>query len=515
MDKIIVLDFGGQTTQLISRRVRDIGVYCEVLPGDRKPTPDELKDVKGLIFSGSPYSVYEEECPVPPSWFYEQDLPLLGICYGFQRMTYDNGGKVEQSAKREFGREPVSILQDSPLLKGIPDGFFSWMSHGDSILELAPGFVELARSDAHPAAAYDPNKNLWALQFHPESSHCDYGALILENFVCGIAGAEKSWSVEQYIDQSLNRIQKQVGDSKVLLFISGGVDSTVTAALLLKALPPENVHLMYIDTGMMRKGETEEVSQNLKQLGATHLHIVDASQQFLEGLKGVEAPEEKRHIIGDTFIHLQEEAMIKLDIKGAFLAQGTLYTDLIESGKGVGNKAKVIKSHHNVASPLVAKMREDGHLIEPLDQLYKDEVRNLGRKLGVSEVIISRHPFPGPGLGVRILGEVTPEKCRILREADGIMIEELRKRELYHDIWQAFCALLPVRSTGVRGDARGYGYVLAMRCVNSLDGMTADVYPFPMDALLAISNRITNHVPEISRVVYDVSSKPPATIEWE
>jgi GMP synthase (glutamine-hydrolysing) len=338
---------------------------------------------------------------------------------------------------------------------------------------------------------------------------------ILENFAVGICGASRQWSMEAYLDEVAGRMRAQVGAGDALLLISGGVDSTVAGALLLKVLPREKVHLLYIDTGLMRQAESDEVMRSLRALGAKHLHKADAEVEFLSALAGVEEPEAKRKIIGDLFIKIQQREVERLGIPGAFLAQGTLYTDLIESGKGVGTKAQVIKSHHNVRSPLVEAKRAAGKVIEPLDRLYKDEVRALGRLLGVSEDVVRRHPFPGPGLGVRILGEVTKEGCDLLRAADAIYIAELKARGLYDRIWQAFSVLLPIRSVGVAGDERKYGTVLALRAVVSEDGMTADVYPFETKDLLDISSAITNRVPGIGRVVYDVSSKPPATIEWE
>ncbi|MDC7223938.1 MAG: glutamine-hydrolyzing GMP synthase, partial [Spirochaetales bacterium] len=345
--------------------------------------------------------------------------------------------------------------------------------------------------------------------------HGENGVDILENYACRICGAKKEWSMDKYIEQEGARIRERVGKEDVLLLISGGVDSTVAGGLLLKTLDPEQVYLMYIDTGMMRKGESDEVAENLKQLGAKHLFLIDARERFLTALKGESDPERKRKIIGDMFIKVQEEE-INAHIQGDyFLAQGTLYTDLIESGKGVGNKANVIKSHHNVGTPLVEAKREKGLIVEPLEMLYKDEVRRLGTLLGIDDKIVHRHPFPGPGLGIRIISDVDEEKCRILREADYIYIQELHKRNLYREIWQAFSVLTPIRSVGVAGDARDYGFVLALRAVVSSDGMTADVYDFPTKDLLEISSLITNSVPEIGRVVYDISSKPPATIEWE
>jgi len=517
VDKILILDFGGQTCQLIGRRIRDFGVFSEIVPGDI-PLTDEIvtPEVKGIILSGSPYSVYEDGAPVPDPRVFELGLPLLGICYGFQRMTQHFGGEVLPLEKKEYGRTRVHFLEESELTAGIPDNFLSWMSHGDSLNRLAPGFTLVGKSENDlPAIGMNREKNFYGIQFHPEVTHCANGNEILENFCCRICGASKDWNLDLFIEQVTERIRAQVGNEKVLLLISGGVDSTVAGGLLLKMLDPEQVYLMYIDTGMMRKGESEEVAENLRKLGATHLHLIDARDRFLEPLKGVSDPEEKRKIIGDRFIHVQEEEIGKHISGEYYLAQGTLYTDLIESGKGVGNKANVIKSHHNVGSPLVEAKRQAGLIVEPLDMLYKDEVRRLGIKLGIAEEIVFRHPFPGPGLGIRIIGDVTEEKCRILREADAIYISELRERDLYRQIWQAFSVLLPVRSVGVTGDARDYGFVLALRAVVSHDGMTADVFDFPTHDLLEISSRITNLVPEVGRVVYDISSKPPATIEWE
>ena len=515
MDTILVFDFGGQTAQLISRRIRDLGVYCEVVAGDADPGEVVTPEVKGCILSGSPFSVYADDAPAPEKKIYELDIPLLGICYGFQRMTFDLGGRVEHSSTREFGRSRISRTGSSPLFEGVPDSFMSWMSHGDSITGFSPGFTLLAESTHHPAAAFCEEKNMYGLQFHPEVTHCEYGDRILDNFAVTICDAKKEWNLETYMDRTSEDIRKKVGNRDVLLLISGGVDSTVTAALLLEALETSKVHLLYIDTGLMRKDETAEVIDILGLLGARHIHTVDASTDFLNALKGIDDPEKKRSIIGDMFMSVQERSVSSLGISDAFLAQGTLYTDMIESGKGVGNKATVIKSHHNVRSPLVEEKRASGLIIEPLSYLYKDEVRRIGKALGIPGHIIERHPFPGPGLAVRILGEVTEEKCNILREADALFIGELRKRNLYNRIWQAFCVLLSVRSVGVTGDSRGYGYVLALRAITSSDGMTADVYPFESTDLLEISALITNAVPEIGRVVYDISSKPPATIEWE
>jgi len=515
MDKIVILDFGGQTTQLIARRIRESGVYSVIIPGtDPVPFVDG-ETLKGIILSGSPYSVYEDDAPKPDKSVFAMNVPVLGICYGLQLLTEEFGGTVSSSEKKEFGRAPVFFKEESPLFSGVEDGFKSWMSHGDSVITPGKGFSVIAESENHPAALVNRELNMYGIQFHPEVSHCDYGTDILSNFVFKICGASGSWNMEKYLKEEMESIRKKVGDRDVLLLISGGVDSTVVAALLLKALPPEKVYLMYIDTGLMRKNETEEVRKTLSSLGAENIIIVDASSMFLGSLKGVTDPEKKRKIIGDLFISVQESNLPGSIGEDYYLAQGTLYTDLIESGRGVGDKASLIKSHHNVRSPLVERKRKAGLIIEPLSKLFKDEVRALGISLGLDENVVYRHPFPGPGLGVRILGEVTEEKCRILREADAVFIKELKKRGLYEKIWQAFCVLLPVKSVGVAGDSRKYGYVLAMRAINSRDGMTADVFPMESKDLLEISSLITNEVPEIGRVVYDVSSKPPATIEWE
>jgi len=515
MDRILVFDFGSQTTQLIARRIRDFGVYTDIVTAETLCTDELLEGVKGIILSGSPYSVYEEGAPLPDKSVYETGLPVLGICYGFQRMTADHSGKVEALEKTEYGRSKISYLEESPLFEGIPADFTSWMSHGDSIGEVGDGFRVIAESEHHIACARNDVKNLFGIQFHPEVTHCEYGTEVLKNFVIGICGAEQGWDMDTYLKQEIAEVQKRTGDKDVLLLISGGVDSTVVGGLLLKALNPSKVHLMYIDTGMMRKDESAEVAVSLSTLGAENLYLIDASERFLTALKGVSDPEEKRRIIGDMFISVQEEEINKRLEGDYLLAQGTLYTDLIESGKGVGKKAQVIKSHHNVRSPLVEAKRNAGLIIEPLGKLYKDEVRELGRKVGIKDDIIRRHPFPGPGLAVRILGDITEEKCDLLREADYLFISELKSRGLYDKIWQAFCVLLPIKSVGVAGDLREYGYVLALRAITSSDGMTADVYPFDTKDILEISSLITNSVRGIGRVVYDVSSKPPATIEWE
>ena len=519
MDKILILDYGSQYTQLIGRRVRELGVYSEIISGDSALGAAELKDCVGIILSGSPFSAYEEGAPAPHETLYACGLPMLGICYGIQRITLDSGGAVERLPEREYGRKPV-FLRDSgaanALFAGVAREFSSWMSHGDSILNPGAGWEVIAESEGGIAAALAHSTlPRWGVQFHPEVSHCEFGPRILENFVLGICRAGRGWSMQAYLEREAEKIKAKIGREPVLLLISGGVDSTVAGAFLLKVLDPGQVYLLYIDTGLMRKAESDEVMKNLSSLGARHLQKVDAEAEFLGALRGEADPEKKRRIIGDLFITIQEREVARLGIPNAYLVQGTLYTDLIESGKGVGKKAQVIKSHHNVRSPLVEKKRAEGRVIEPLDRLYKDEVRALGRLLGLPPHVVGRHPFPGPGLGVRILGDVTKEKCDILRDADAVYIAELKERGLYDKIWQAFCVLLPIRSVGVAGDERKYGYVVALRAVVSEDGMTADVYPFESKDLIAISSAITNRVPAVGRVAYDISSKPPATIEWE
>ncbi|MDR1971837.1 MAG: glutamine-hydrolyzing GMP synthase [Treponema sp.] len=558
MDKILILDFGSQTTQLIGRRIRDMGVYTEIVPGDAPLSGGLLEDgadrVRGIILSGSPESVYEAGA-APDKAIYECGLPLLGICYGLQRMNYDLGGLVEPLPRREYGRVGVTVTGFEPagggsgpsggsggpgeavrrFLEGFPSGsgengtpgsryFTSWMSHGDTLTRLASGFRQYGQSDnGYPAVVIHESRPWFGLQFHPEVTHCEGGLEILRAFVFGVCGALAAWTMERYVEELRASLTARVGDNPALLLISGGVDSTVAGALLLKALPVDQVHLMYMDTGLMRKDETETVRRALEKLGARHLHIVYCQEEFLSALQGLTEPEAKRKVIGDLFITIQEREVRALGLPDSyFLAQGTLYTDLIESGKGVGKKAHLIKSHHNVGTPLVDAKRKAGRILEPLDRLYKDEVRRLGALLGVEGEVLRRHPFPGPGLAVRILGEVTAEKCNILREADAIFIEELKSRRspetgncFYDDIWQAFAVLLPIRSVGVAGDVRKYGWVLALRAITSADGMTADVYPFPTGDLLEISTRITNLVKDIGRVTYDISSKPPATIEWE
>lgn len=521
LDRIVILDFGGQTSLLISRRIREIGIFTEVFPGQSSweeiCSGQSPESIKGIIFSGSPYSLTNENSVRPDPSLYQTGLPVLGICYGTQCLIHDHGGSVGASSSEEYGSARIEKKEDSAFLSGIPSSWNSWMSHGDSILTTGESFEILAESEyGLPAILKHKTKPFFGVQFHPEVSHGEYGNRFLENFAVSICKAKKEWTLEQYSRKLCRDIRDRVQDRPVLLLISGGVDSAVVAALLLKSLPPSQVYLMYIDTGLMRLDESLEVKENLKSLGASEILCPDRSETFLTALQGVSSPEEKRRIIGDTFVQVQEEE-IKNHISGTYLlAQGTLYTDMIESGKGVGQHSHLIKSHHNVSTPLIQDLRRQGLVLEPLSLLYKDEVRRLGSLLGLKKSLLHRHPFPGPGLGIRILGEVTRESCDLLRRADDIYLKELKKRNLYDEIWQAFAVLLPsVKTVGVTGDTRKYAYTLGLRAVEASDGMTAKVYPFRMDDLLEISSAITNRIPQIGRVVYDISSKPPATIEWE
>lgn len=516
IERIVVLDFGGQTTHLIGRRLRERRVYAEIVSGTQPVSEWFTGSVKGVVLSGSPYSVHDPEAPRPDPATFDLGVPILGICYGLQTLVHTLGGTVSRSRDREYGPAHIEIDDQRDEFARVASTFLSWMSHGDAIETLPEGAIQIGASvHGVPAVVSFPSHRAVGLQFHPEVSHTEYGTDILESFARHRCGIRDEWSVERYLEDLRDDVRRQVKDRKVLLLISGGVDSTVVAALLLATLSPDQVYLMYIDTGLMRKDESREISETLRGLGAQHLSMVDAADRFLNALAGVEDPEEKRRIIGDMFIQVQRDEIAERLADDYLLAQGTLYTDLIESGSGVGRHASRIKSHHNVASPLVQAKRERGEIVEPLAWLYKDEVRELGRVLGVPSSVVGRHPFPGPGLAVRILGEVTQERCDLLREADALYIDALREAGLYDEIWQAFSVLLPIRSVGVTGDERAYGHVLALRAVVSRDGMTADVYDFQPSFLRDLAARLINRIPGLGRVVYDISGKPPATIEWE
>ena len=510
-DKIVVLDFGSQYNQLIARRIREYGVYSELHPNTM--TLEEilaLKDVKGIIFSGGPNSVYEEDAPKCDPRIFDSGLPILGICYGMQMTHYMNGGQVKACEKKEYGRADITI-QDSPLFKGLDTHQMVWMSHGDQVSKLAQKKKKIASSDTCEfAASQNLEKNIYTVQFHPEVRNSEHGLQMLKNFVFEICHAKANWSMASFIDMKVEEIRQQVKDDKVLLALSGGVDSSVVAALLHKAIGKQ-LYCMFIDHGLLRKGEAESVMEMFGKNMQLNLTKIDASKKFLDKLNGVSDPEQKRKIIGNEFVYTFDEEVKKLvageNIK--WLAQGTLYTDVIESGT---KTAQTIKSHHNVGG-----LPEDMQfkLIEPLNTLFKDEVRQLGIELGLPEDMVWRQPFPGPGLGIRVIGEITEEKLEIVRESDAILREEIAKAGLQRDIWQYFTALTNMKSVGVMGDQRTYAYAVAIRAVTSIDGMTADWAKIPYDVLAIISNRIVNEVKHVNRVLLDITSKPPGTIEFE
>lgn len=508
---ILILDFGAQYTQLIARRVRELNVYCEIHPFNTLPEKFKDHPPSGVILSGGPKSVYDADAPVLNLEYLEFEIPVLGICYGLQSLAHTLvPGSVERAKKREFGRARLKVDDDSGLLKNIPDDSVVWMSHGDHIKKLPEPYKIIAHTSNAPVAAVrHKEKDIYGVQFHPEVVHTEKGKEILQNFVINISGCQGTWTASSFIETEIESIRKQVGDNKVICGLSGGVDSTVVATLIHKAIG-DQLLCIFVDNGLLRKNEFSEVLDTYKE----HLHLpvkgIDASEKFLANLEGVSDPEEKRIIIGNTFIEVFDEAIAdQKEFK--FLAQGTLYPDVIESVSFKGPSA-TIKSHHNVGG-LPDKMNLE--LIEPVRELFKDEVRNVGRELGIPESFIGRHPFPGPGLGIRVLGELSKEKLDLLKEADSIFIHALREYGLYNKVWQALSVLLPVQSVGVMGDERTYEYTIALRAVTSVDGMTADWARLPYEFLSEVSNRIINEVRGVNRVVYDVSSKPPATIEWE
>lgn len=508
---ILVLDFGSQTAQLITRRVREQNVFSQLARPNLSAERIKELNPKGIILSGGPASVYGENAPQADPEIFNLGIPILGICYGMQLVCASQGCEVKGGESREFGRTPCIASDHSNLFSGVPSNFIAWMSHGDQVENLNEHFTSLASTDTCPfAAVKHHSKPLFGLQFHPEVTHTEFGGALLANFVQKVCGCEGTWKISNLIEQEVESIRERVGDQRVICGLSGGVDSSVVAALLYRAIGSQ-LSCIFVDNGLLRKGEADEVSLRFGEHFKTDLHVVDAQQLFLSELAGVSDPQEKRKIIGRLFIEVFQKEAESIE-NAHFLAQGTLYPDVIESGANPDGPAATIKSHHNVGG-LPEKLGFE--LIEPLRELFKDEVREMGHELGLPDDLIYRHPFPGPGLAVRCLGEVTEERLNVLREADLIVIEELHKANLYRKTKQAFAVLLPIRSVGVMGDGRTYEDVAAIRAVETDDFMTANWSPLPHDVLERMSTRITNNVRGINRVVYDISSKPPSTIEWE
>ena len=513
-DKILIVDFGSQVTQLIARRVREEKVYCEIVPFQKAESAFREMKPKGVILSGGPASVLDRDAPLAPQAIYDAGVPVLGICYGEQAMAQQLGGKVEAGHHREFGRAEIEVTDTTPLFDGVWEvgqKYPVWMSHGDRVPAPPKGFKVIATSSNAPIAMIaDEARKFYATQFHLEVVHTPHGAAILRNFVRKIARCTGDWTMRAFKNEAIEKIRRQVGKSRVICGLSGGVDSAVAAVLIHEAIG-EQLTCVFVDHGLLRLGEAENVVSLFRGHYNIPLVHVDASEMFLKALDGVEDPEAKRKTIGKLFIDVFEAEAKK--IGGAeFLAQGTLYPDVIESVSFTGGPSVTIKSHHNVGG---LPERMNMQLVEPLRELFKDEVRALGRELGLPDVFVGRHPFPGPGLAIRCPGGITRDKLEILRRADAVYIEEIRRAGLYDDIWQAFAVLLPVRTVGVMGDYRTYDYVVGLRAVTSTDGMTADFYPFDMNFLGTVATRIVNEVKGVNRVVYDVTSKPPGTIEWE
>ncbi len=508
---ILIIDFGSQYNQLIARRVRERRVYCRILP----PTvdADEIKEMnpKGIILSGGPGSIYEENSPKADKRIFGLGVPILGICYGMQFMIDALGGEVQAAGRREYGFARLEVVEDEGLFKGVASPAECWMSHGDSVIALPEGFkITAATANTPIAAIADPARNLFGLQFHPEVEHTPKGKILLKNFLFDVCRCKRTWTMKSFAEESMVRIQQTVGRKRVILGLSGGVDSTVTALLIHRAIG-KNLTCIFVDNGLLRKDEAKQLKERLTRHLEVDIRYARAGGKFLEGLKGVLDPEKKRKIIGRIFMEVFEAEAKKI-ADAEFLAQGTLYPDVIESVSAFGGPTAVIKSHHNVGGlPKRMKLK----LVEPLRELFKDEVRRLGKELGLPEELIWRQPFPGPGLAIRILGEVTAKRLKILREADAALLEVIRERGYYRKLWQSFAVLIPAKSVGVMGDSRTYEHIIAIRAVTSKDAMTADWARLPHDLLGEVANRIINEVRGVNRVVYDISSKPPGTIEWE